>query len=120
MVQAIHAAHDAGRFFCSPDDDVPSVVLCSCPDEVELLQTAAKLEARGIRFTLFREPDIDNQATALATEPLSGNVRKFFSKWKLWKGGEICRRYTDVVPREPESRRSGVSEVNLVKEVCHD
>jgi hypothetical protein len=45
-----------------------------------------RLERQGIRTVLFREPDIGNQATALATEPVNGSVRKSLSKYPLWKG----------------------------------
>jgi len=82
-VQAIHAAHDAGRFFCSPDDPVPSVVVCQAPNEDALRREAIRLEARGIRVTVFTEPDRGNEATALATEPLGQDDRRIFSKWKL-------------------------------------
>lgn len=82
-MQAVHAAHDAGRFFCSPDDPVPSVVVCQAPDEDSLQREANRLEQRGIRVTVFREPDRGNEATALATEPLGQEARRLFRKWKL-------------------------------------
>jgi hypothetical protein len=84
-VQAIHAAHDAGRFFCGEADPVPSVVVCRTPSEESLLREFNRLDCRGIRTTLFREPDRNNEATALATEPLGPVARRTFSKWKLWE-----------------------------------
>lgn len=42
-----------------------------------------RIKNRGIEVFLFRESDIGDQATALATAPV--NDRKFFSKYKLWK-----------------------------------
>jgi hypothetical protein len=82
-VQAIHAAHDAGRFFCTPTDPVPSVVVCQTPDESTLRHEAERLEARGVRVAVFTEPDRGNEATALATEPLGQDARRMFRKWKL-------------------------------------
>jgi hypothetical protein len=40
---------------------------------------------RGIRVEIFREPDRNNEATALATEPLGQEARRAFSKWRLWE-----------------------------------
>jgi hypothetical protein len=53
--------------------------------EYELLKAQRQIERRGIKTVLFREPDIGDQATALATEPISGQDRKFFSRYKLWR-----------------------------------
>jgi len=83
-VQAIHAAHDAGRFFCSPKDSVPSVVVCRTPNETTLRREASRLEDLGIRVAVFTEPDRNNEITALATEPLGPESRRIFAKWQLW------------------------------------
>lgn len=87
IVQAVHAAHDAGREFAvdNPYDDSHfSVVVCQVSSEQKLMEAYDKLNHRGIRMCLFREPDIGNQATALATEPTK--YRELFSKFRLWKG----------------------------------
>lgn len=39
----------------------------------------------GIRQYLFTESDLGDQATAFATEPISGEKRKVFRKFPLWK-----------------------------------
>ena len=54
-------------------------------DEEQLLEARERLEDRGIDAILFREPDRGNEATAICTEPISGNRRKIFSKYSLWK-----------------------------------
>lgn len=87
MVQAVHAAYDAGRFFDKPHSCVPSVVVCAAKSEDEVKLQAGRLEAQGVRTAVFREPDIGNQVTALATEPLAGNRRRLFAKWRMWEGG---------------------------------
>jgi len=86
IVQAVHAAHDAGRFFSNYNDTVSSVVVCKTPTEDTLLHEADKLKMRGIRIAIFHEPDRGGEATALATESLNGEHRRAFNKWKLWKG----------------------------------
>lgn len=45
-------------------------MLCGVPHERDLLAAADRLERAGIRFALFREPDRNDEVTALATEPL--------------------------------------------------
>ena len=41
----------------------------SVKDESELISLIQKLEKDGIRHSIFREPDIENQITAIAVEP---------------------------------------------------
>lgn len=41
----------------------------SVADEHELVKLAEAALAKGIKFSIFREPDIDNQITAIAIEP---------------------------------------------------
>ncbi len=43
--------------------------LLSVANESELLQLIEQATVRDIRFSIFREPDIDNQITAIALEP---------------------------------------------------
>ena len=43
--------------------------LLSVKSEPDLLLLAQKAEAKGIRVSLFREPDIGNAVTAIALEP---------------------------------------------------
>jgi hypothetical protein len=59
-------------------------VLCSTPNEETLRRAAAGCNLQGIRGYLFIEPDMDCQATAFATEPISGEARKAFKKFPLW------------------------------------
>jgi len=46
-----------------------------------------KIERSGILYKEFLEPDIGNQLTAIATEPICGDRRKVFKKFKLMNGG---------------------------------
>ena len=49
--------------------------------ERDLLAAADRLERAGIRFALFREPDRDNEATSLATEPLRAERRAVLARY---------------------------------------
>jgi hypothetical protein len=49
--------------------------------ERDLLAAADRLERAGIRFALFREPDRDNEPTALATEPLCNERRGALARY---------------------------------------
>lgn len=41
----------------------------SVENEHALIKLAEQALAKGIKFSIFREPDIDNQITAIAIEP---------------------------------------------------
>lgn len=84
MCQAAHAAHEAG-IHLGDKNNISSVVICSIPNELELLKVHDKLAQRAIKTVIFREPDIENQITAIATEPIGPEVRRYFSSYPLWK-----------------------------------
>lgn len=60
-------------------------MVCSVPNEAALRLAAAACGVKGIRQYLFIESDLNDQATAFATEPISGEKRKAFKKFPLWK-----------------------------------
>lgn len=84
FVQYGHALHHAGHLFGNTE----GAHLCFFEQhsETDLLNTSVKLHALGIPHVLFREPDIGNQATAIATAPLTPEFKKHFRKFKLYKG----------------------------------
>jgi len=43
------------------------------------------LSAEGLRLIVWREPDKNNEITAIATEPIFGAKRKLFKKLQLLK-----------------------------------
>jgi len=59
-------------------------------DEAALLKALKKLEDNGIRHTVFREADLDDQATAIATEPVYGETRRLFRNYQLLQPQEVC------------------------------
>ena len=60
------------------------IVLLEASDNIDLLRIERKLKDVGIRFLNFYEPDI-HQCTAIATETIYGDDRKFFRKFKMYK-----------------------------------
>lgn len=82
MISAL-AAIEAGREFLRPGDEHPSLIMCLIKGENKLASTAEKLREAGIRLKEFREPDIGNQLTAIATEPLIGEARAPLRHYQL-------------------------------------
>ena len=82
-VQSCHAAIESARNFITPGEEHPSTIICHIKSEDKLLMCAEELKEKGIDFQMFREPDIGNQATALASRPLRGEERKAFSRFQL-------------------------------------
>lgn len=58
-----------------PHTEHPSLVLCGVPTERHLANLLYKLEDKGIPHIHFREPDRNNELTALATAPLEPHHR---------------------------------------------
>ena len=53
------------------------------PDERHLDDLRYYLDDNGVRHKHFNESDMDGQLTAVCTEPVSGERRKLFRKFKL-------------------------------------
>lgn len=83
MVQAVHAAYESGKIY-GDISRIDSTVICQTQSQTSLLLEAERLKKLDINFYLFYEPDLNNEATALCTEPLSAEFKKLFKKWKLW------------------------------------
>jgi hypothetical protein len=78
VVQAGHACLEAARAFLPSDHEHPFLVVCGVRDEVRLGRWLDRLRAAGVRFRAFFEPDLGDQLTAAATEPLRGQQRHVF------------------------------------------
>lgn len=85
VCQIAHAAHEAGIHLSNETEQISSIVVCSIPNEKELLKAMDRIEAHGVRVVLFREPDLNGEATALATEPIPSSERRKLCKYPLWK-----------------------------------
>ena len=66
----------------------------SVSNEEELLILAEKFKVYGVAYSIFREPDIDNQVTAIAVEP-HPKTRKLTSHLPLmlkeYHTNKICK-----------------------------
>lgn len=66
---------------------IPNLVLLQVADEDALLFCNQYLTDRSIRHEVFREPDLNNSATALATEVLyNKKKRNAFRPFQLYRG----------------------------------
>jgi hypothetical protein len=63
-------------------------VFLTVANEQELYKLIEKADYKGIKYTIFREPDIQNEITAVAFEP-SDDSRKLTSSCPLL-GKELC------------------------------
>lgn len=85
LVQASHAAFEAGQKAGPAGDETPYIAVCQTATEATLLEEVAMLEKHGIPHVLFREADLGEQATALCTLLLNPEQRALLSSWKTWK-----------------------------------
>lgn len=60
----------------------PYLAVLSVNDEKELLELISKLEKSNIKFSVFREPDIDDEITSICIEP-SDKSRRITSSLPL-------------------------------------
>jgi hypothetical protein len=76
---------EAIRHYPLPVEVIPNLVVFGISNEKKLICVQEKLNTLGVKFRTFVEPDRDNEITALATEPVNGEVRKIFKKYQLLK-----------------------------------
>lgn len=82
-VQSSHACIEASRAFLAGADEHPSVIIFGIKSEPKLKDIASRLEEAGVRHRVFVEPDIGDQWTAIATEPIPQEKRHLFAKYTL-------------------------------------
>lgn len=91
-VQAGHAAiqfqHDHPKIAKEWHDKSKYLVYLSARDEEHLKDLIYKSQVRNIKISVFREPDIDNQITAVAFEP-SDASRRLLSNLPLAKSEQL-------------------------------
>ena len=108
VVQAIHAGAEAGRSFYQPEHGIASLVLLAVPDVEALYSLRDRLTSKGVRTELFYEPDFQMGHSALATEPLGQDRRKFLRGLPLWKLDSALAAY----------QASQASKASVEAEVC--
>lgn len=83
-VQSCHAAIEAARYI-EEGDEHPSVILLKVKDESGINKLENILLNHKINYKTFREPNNNNEKTALATKPVSEDNRFIFKKYQLLK-----------------------------------
>lgn len=83
MVQTCHASLEAARAFLPLFSEHPFVIVCGIRDEPRLFRCIDRLEAAGVRYRAFYEPDLGGRLTAVATEPVNGSKRAVFRNYQL-------------------------------------
>lgn len=81
-VQSCHACIEVARNHIGKDSDHPSVIICEVKSEDKLKMVMKELDGK-VNYKAFQEPDIGNQYTAIASEPLYGDQRKAFARFQL-------------------------------------
>lgn len=83
-VQSAHACIEVARNYIGKEDEHPSVIIVVVKNEGKLNKV---IDSIGDKFDIqiFREPDIGNQKTAIATRPLYGEEREFFKRYQLMR-----------------------------------
>jgi hypothetical protein len=66
-------------------DIISHMVLCSIINEEELDKLSCYLKRHDIAHHMFYEPDYETGYTAICTEPIYGEQRNLFKKFKLLK-----------------------------------
>lgn len=84
--KAVQGTHSAIEYFRTTNTDKhPSVIYVLVKNERKLQSVARKLLDRGINFKMFREPLVNNEMTALFTEPIHEDdpKRDYLKKFML-------------------------------------
>ncbi len=87
MVQACHAALEAGFAFDAPAV-TSSLIVCTVPDLDALLAARERLNRYSIRSEMFFEPSWDMGYSALASEPILERKKRFaLNTYPLFRAG---------------------------------
>lgn len=83
LVQSCHAVAESSKKYFG--DEHPHFVVTGVNDEPALLKAHQKILNNNIRCAIFQESDINDEYTALATEPVFGETRLLFRNYQLLK-----------------------------------
>ena len=84
LVQASHAALEAGLKDNHTYQQTSSIIIFQIPDEQTLKNELNYIQSLGIECASFYEPYEDMGITAFATLPVTEDKRHFFKKYTLW------------------------------------
>ena len=66
-------------------EEHPHLVICGVDNETKLNSAVTRLESLGVRLHKFREADINDQLTAIASEIIYDTDRRHFRRYQLLK-----------------------------------
>jgi hypothetical protein len=116
MVQASHAALEAGLKDNRSYSQTSSIIIFQIQSELELTEELEYIRSLGIVCAKFFEPYEDMGITAFATLPISEEYRPLFKKYTLWgrstKG--IKTPLTDFLKEEMKSNQRAKKEKVLI------
>lgn len=81
-VQAAHATYCAGVKFAPKEPEETHFVLVGVENEEALNEISEFLTSKGTEFVSFVEPDLANSITAIATERMKENQKRFLRRYK--------------------------------------
>lgn len=88
MVQACHAAAEAGFAFAAPAE-TSSLIVCTVPDRAALESAKERMTRYGIQAQMFYEPSWSMGHSALASEPITSRKKRFaMNKYPLFKASD--------------------------------
>jgi peptidyl-tRNA hydrolase len=77
-VQACHALREFVQHHAETDrhwyETSNHLAILSVPNEVALNRLIWKAEMQGLKYSVFKEPDRDNETTAIALEPAARRI----------------------------------------------
>ena len=85
LVQAAHAAMEAGIYFGKKTAEPYTFCVLQAENESELKGFAEFLTLDGIAHRPFYEPDQDFEMTAVATEPITEDKRRLFRTFEKFR-----------------------------------
>jgi len=83
VVQASHAAIEASKQYHSHEQEHPSVIVLGMKTESKLEKFIEYVKEKSFEHKEFREPDKDNELTAVAVFPVSESDKELFKKYQL-------------------------------------
>jgi hypothetical protein len=81
-VQAAHATYVAGAKFEPKDPEQTHFVLIGISDEAAMLSAQELLQEHDTEYVSFKEPDLGDIVTAIATEKMKESQKRFLKKYK--------------------------------------
>ena len=87
IIQAAHATHEMALRIKEEQkpEKIAHFVLFQANDEAHLERIKTFLDTNSVGHYTFYEPDYDMGHTAIACEPIYGDRRNIFRKFKMWK-----------------------------------